>query len=83
MTDLSTALSTILKRQVIDKTGLEGQYRFTLRFASVTGHAPIGANDDAPDITTAVKEQLGLVLVRERLPMPVLVADRVNRPHLD
>jgi uncharacterized protein (TIGR03435 family) len=83
MADLSAALSALLKERVIDETGLEGQYRFTLRFASVIGHAPIDAKDDAPDLTTAVREQLGLVLVRARLPMPVVVADRVNRPHLD
>jgi uncharacterized protein (TIGR03435 family) len=83
MADLSAALSALLKEQVIDETELVGQYRFTLRFASVIGHAPIDAKDDAPDVTTAVREQLGLVLVRARLPMPVVVADRVNRPHLD
>ena len=77
-------------RPVYDKTGLTGRYDFTLTFAreSAAPAAAISSGDvpppsDAPDIMTAIQEQLGLKLVPAKGMMDVLVIDHVERPPLN
>lgn len=65
-------------RVVIDRTGLTGNYEFTLRYSIEPG-----SNDDRPSLFTALEEQLGLKLVPERAPLKVLVIDRIERPTED
>jgi len=67
---------------VENRTELQGPYTLTLRF-SVTRQASAadgGATDDAPDFVTALQEQLGLKLQREKRMMPIFVIDHVERP---
>jgi uncharacterized protein (TIGR03435 family) len=40
--------------------------------------APVDA--DAPSLFTVLQEQLGLKLEAARMPMPVMVVERVERP---
>jgi uncharacterized protein (TIGR03435 family) len=73
-------------RIVVDKTGLEGYYDFTLNFApeSVPGAPAAPAADvTAPSLFTAMQEQLGLKLEPGREPIQVLVIDRAERPAAD
>lgn len=73
-------------RIVVDKTGLQGYYDFTLNFApeSVPGAPAAPAADvTAPSLFTALQEQLGLKLEPGREPIPVLVIDRAARPAAD
>jgi uncharacterized protein (TIGR03435 family) len=91
-TGRSTSVSQILDqlsrnagRPVFDKTGLTGRYDFTLTFAresatpaAASGDAP--PSSDAPDVMTAIQEQLGLKLVSAKGMMDVLVIDHVERP---
>lgn len=91
-TGRSTTVSQILNqlsyyagRPVFDKTGLTGRYDFILTFAreSTTPAATAGdvpPSSDAPDIMTALQEQLGLKLVPAKGMMDVLVIDHVERP---
>jgi uncharacterized protein (TIGR03435 family) len=65
-------------RVVIDKTGLTGNYEFTLRYRN-----QLTPGDDTPSVFTALEEQLGLKLVPDRAPLRVLVVDRVERPTED
>jgi uncharacterized protein (TIGR03435 family) len=65
-------------RVVIDKTGLAGNYEFTLRYT--TEPTP---TDDRPSLFTALEEQLGLKLVSNRAPLQVLVVDHIERPTED
>jgi uncharacterized protein (TIGR03435 family) len=70
-------------RPVIDKTGLNGKFDFDLRWtpdATLAG-GRAGPPDlaDAPDIFTAVQEQLGLKLELQKASMAVLVIDHVDR----
>jgi len=68
---------------VEDHTGLEGFYAFTLRYSPQRrAGAPLDAAglDEAPDIFTALREQLGLKLQREKKMMPVFVVDHIERP---
>ncbi len=77
MEQLALALSpmTGLGRRVFDRTGLEGIYRIDLRFRR---------RDDDPgegtDVTTALREQLGLELRNAREPLDVVVVDHIERP---
>jgi uncharacterized protein (TIGR03435 family) len=73
-------------RIVVDKTGLQGYYDFTLNFApeSVPGAPAAPAADvTAPSLFTAMQEQLGLKLEPGREPVQVLVIDRAARPAAD
>jgi uncharacterized protein (TIGR03435 family) len=60
---------------VVDKTALTGAYDFTLKWSPDTAQ-----DAGAPSLVTAVREQLGLRLEQQKLPMQVLVIDRIERP---
>jgi uncharacterized protein (TIGR03435 family) len=62
-------------RVIVDRTGLTGNFEFTLRYSEQP--AP---GDDIPSLFTALQEQLGLKLVADRTPLQVLVIDRIERP---
>jgi uncharacterized protein (TIGR03435 family) len=88
--DLARAMQTaVLDRPVIDKSGLQGRWDFTLRwtpdetqFQGMGVRIPPPSNDpDAPPgLFTAFQEQLGLKLESSRGPVEVLVVDRVEKP---
>jgi uncharacterized protein (TIGR03435 family) len=69
-------LSFAVGRVIVNKTGLEGGYDFTLDYA------PDGADasDTRPSIFTALEEQLGLKLEPARGPVDVIVVDHIERP---
>jgi uncharacterized protein (TIGR03435 family) len=88
-------LSDLARRPVIDQTGLTGMYDFALKFAPETagtagpfgllppGAPPTAIDPDAPNLFTAVQEQLGLKLESARGPVEVVVIDRFEKPTLD
>jgi uncharacterized protein (TIGR03435 family) len=55
-------------------------YAFTLRYKAGADVATTGNHDDAPEFATALREQLGLRLQRERTKVPTLVVDSISRP---
>jgi uncharacterized protein (TIGR03435 family) len=72
--------------RVIDRTGLDGHYDFTLEYAGGRGPGgafpeplPDGQLDTAPFLTEALRQQLGLVLVEKKAPVDVLVVDHADR----
>ena len=71
---------------VANKTGLEGYYALTLKFAEqgppAAGTAPgVAANpSDDPDFFTALQEQLGLKLLTDKGTVPYFVIDHIERP---
>jgi uncharacterized protein (TIGR03435 family) len=70
-----------LETDVVDETGLEGYYAFNLSACEVL-YGP-GVDCEAlrlPETTTAIREQLGLALVRRKLTVTVLVVDHIERP---
>ncbi|HET9833800.1 MAG TPA: TIGR03435 family protein [Vicinamibacterales bacterium] len=85
MSQLLPILSPLTARQVVDKTGLDGLYDFTLTFALEASRpdAPLPVDPSAPSIFTAIQEQLGLKLESARGPVDVLVIDRAEKPTLD
>jgi uncharacterized protein (TIGR03435 family) len=77
----------LTSRPVVDRTGLAGGYDFTLDLAPYildpeTG-APVtdakGLIDTETAALRAVREQLGLLLRRDRAPLEVLVVDHVEK----
>jgi uncharacterized protein (TIGR03435 family) len=94
---LANFLTQSVGRPVIDRTGLASFYDLTLKWmmdgggpvpfglpAGVLRQAPPPPPDpDAPNIFTAVQEQLGLKLEAGRGPVEVIVIDRLEKPTLD
>lgn len=79
-------LATPVRRPVIDRTGLTGDFDIELEMTAEFGPPPPppGMPDQvdrtsAPSIFTSVREQLGLRLESHRGPVDVLVIDRVER----
>ena len=83
MNQLAQALEGDVDADVENRTGLDGWYAVALTYAPplrLTGPGNSDTPGDAPDIFTAVQEQLGLKLVREKKMMPVFVVDHIERP---
>jgi uncharacterized protein (TIGR03435 family) len=70
--DLAIRFQDTLEAPVIDRTELAGRFDVEYTFADVAG-------DTAPFVV-AIDEQLGLTLERQRIEVPVLVVDAVERP---
>jgi uncharacterized protein (TIGR03435 family) len=62
---------------VLDRTGMTGNYGFSLTFAAAGSISP---DHDRPELFTALQEQLGLKLEATRAPVDVVIVDRVERP---
>ena len=89
---LAQMISQQISATVVDKTGLTGNYDFTLLFmpdmAMGTGPmmrppSPDGAQTQepaGPSIFTAVQEQLGLKLVAQKESVDVIVIDQIEQP---
>jgi uncharacterized protein (TIGR03435 family) len=76
-------LSRQLDKTVVDKTGLSSKYDLELKFtpdnARMNG-AALEPTDQAPNILTALPEQLGLKLVASKGPVTILVVDQIKPP---
>lgn len=89
---LVDSLAREVGRTVVDKTGLEGRYDFTLHWNSdrqgLSAAGPADANQgpapssdsSGPSIFTALQEQLGLKLESQKGPVETLVIESVERP---
>jgi uncharacterized protein (TIGR03435 family) len=85
-------ISREVGRDVVDKTGLQGNYDFTLHwtpeFQSAVPKGPADSNqgpaspppDSGPSIFTALQEQLGLKLESQKGPVKTLVIESVEKP---
>jgi uncharacterized protein (TIGR03435 family) len=86
--DLTRFLSGfVVRRPVIDKTGLSGRYDFRLEWNVAATRKALGETGPAADagaisIFTALRSQLGLKLKRGKGPVKVLVVDHAERPVL-
>jgi uncharacterized protein (TIGR03435 family) len=87
MSHFSWALAQLLDRPVMDRTGLDRAYDFTLEWApepiGVKGaiearDAPV--DQDRPSLATAVRQQLGLRLEPHKGPIEIFVIDSAEKP---
>lgn len=74
-----------LGRLVVDATGLDGVYRFSMQHAAIREFEGLRVNNDPnlPSFTTALQEQVGLKLESARGPVEVLVIDSAQLPTPD
>jgi uncharacterized protein (TIGR03435 family) len=88
MAQMIPMLERRLGRTVIDKTGLTGNFDFSVEWTpdETLGprfgpDAPQPQSDTAgPSIFTALQEQLGLKLESQKGPVEILVIDRAEKP---
>jgi uncharacterized protein (TIGR03435 family) len=91
MAVLTRLISQALGQPVLDRTGLDGGYDFELAFdtsdlaarAAQSGLIPPGVAatpSDDPPLVTALQEQLGLKLERQRAPIDVVVIGAATMP---
>ena len=87
-------LARQLGRPIVDKTGLTGNYDYTLDYTNDRGtlpppaggappappSAPPPPEQSGPDIFTAIQEQLGLKLESSKGPVDVIVIDHIEKP---
>jgi len=81
--------SLVFDRPVVDQTGLTGKYDITVTFTpddSLFNGQPIGVPkpaegvEPAPNLFTAIQQQLGLKLTAEKTQVDVLTIDHVEKP---
>jgi uncharacterized protein (TIGR03435 family) len=83
---LAVMLSNALRRPVIDRTGLTGNFSATLTWTPDTPSQNADAppvDPNGPALFTAIQEQLGLKLESSRDPVSVLVIDHLEKPTPD
>jgi uncharacterized protein (TIGR03435 family) len=85
---LAVVLSQVMGRAVADKTGLTGNYEFTIPWTEsefdVTPNTSTnnanGNGDSETSIVTVLRERLGLRLESVKVPTNVIVVDHVEEP---
>jgi uncharacterized protein (TIGR03435 family) len=78
---LQEIASTDIDVPVVDQTGLPGAYTFKLAWTPAARIDTVDPSDPAagPTLFEALEAQLGLKLDSKKLPLPVIVIDRVER----
>ena len=87
MLDLAGELQGWQDRPVVDRTGIQGRYDFGLNWtpddfqaSRLSGFPAPRDSNEAPDLFTAIQEQLGLRLQSTKGSVDVMVIDRVEQP---
>jgi uncharacterized protein (TIGR03435 family) len=88
MTDFTSFLQMlVLEKPVVDQTGITGRFDSNVTFTpdqtQFNGNVPkLPSSDvpDAPDLFTAIQQQLGLRLAAEKTAVDVLAIDHVEKP---
>jgi bla regulator protein blaR1 len=77
---LATELAEAVRRPVVNRTGLIGEFDLDVNYAPDLDTVAAPETATAPTLTTALREQLGLKLEGDRGPVDVLVIDRALMP---
>jgi uncharacterized protein (TIGR03435 family) len=85
LTLFAQTISNQVGRAVVDRTGLTGNWDFEMKYVAPPPNGPLPpgvelppSDPDAPDLFTAVREQLGLKLEATTGPVEVLVIDSIE-----
>jgi uncharacterized protein (TIGR03435 family) len=79
----------VLDRPVVDRTGIAGRYDISVTFtpddSQFNGHPPrvqpaAEGTEPAPDLFSAIQEQLGMKLSPEKTAVDVIALDHVEKP---
>ena len=83
--DLAGNLSWLLSKPISDKTNLAGRYDVDLRWTpeSIEMRSNASSEQDAPNVFTAIQEQLGLKLQPSKVPVRVFVMDHIEKKPSD
>jgi uncharacterized protein (TIGR03435 family) len=93
--DLSSMANGYIKEPVVDATGLNGSWDFTLAFSGIgvvnagrggdasAGALAASAPTGALSLFDALQKQLGLKLEQRKRPMPVLVIDHIEEQPIE
>jgi uncharacterized protein (TIGR03435 family) len=77
LSQLTETLGRILGMPLWDQTGLQGKYDSAFRFSH---DLSADTQTDAPSLSTALRENLGLTLQKQRGPLESLVIDHLDQP---
>jgi uncharacterized protein (TIGR03435 family) len=90
MRELAASLTVMSRRVVVDATGLNSRYNFSLMYTpdAITLQPALRAqfptiDPDGPSLATALREQLGLRMQSKFQKVDVLVIDHVEKPTPD
>jgi uncharacterized protein (TIGR03435 family) len=81
LSGLVNTLANILHTPVVDGTGLKGSFDFTLDPLELSDHTQPVTPDSWPDLVlTAVREQLGFKLEKQKASLEITVIDHAEEP---
>jgi uncharacterized protein (TIGR03435 family) len=84
MAQFADAMGNYIGRPVVDQTGLDGAFDFTLNWTPDDLANQSGSISDSsskfPALLTAIREQLGLSLERGKAQVDVLVIEQAHKP---
>jgi uncharacterized protein (TIGR03435 family) len=85
MDELAQGLSSVIARggrKVVDKTGLLGWYDIQMQYANplLEDNSGPDTESSAPNVFTAIQEQLGLKLEVSKIPSNIFVIDNLEKP---
>jgi uncharacterized protein (TIGR03435 family) len=78
---INILMNFIQDRQIVDETGLAGQFDFTLMLPTAVFHSKQGSDDnDKVSAFFHAVQSLGFKLVPKREPLDVIVIDKLEKP---
>lgn len=83
MAQLAEQLTLRMQRNVIDKTGLTGEFDLAFQWPpEYRDRVAVNGNDQdaTPSIFEILKEQVGLKLTADKAPVPTVVVDKIEQP---
>jgi uncharacterized protein (TIGR03435 family) len=83
--NLTEALTWILGRPVLDRTGLEGSFDYKLEWSPDetqlrSQEAPPETDGNVPSLAAALQQQVGLRLVSRKGPVDLIMVEKAERP---
>ena len=80
--ELADTLSMFIDRPVLDRTGAQGDFDFTLEYDKDpdAANAAVGSELAGPAMFTPFREQLGIKVEATKGPVDILVVDHAEKP---